>query len=159
MIKAIFIIVCCLVFFFIQVYLPWKKKQKKFQLPAEIKQAYTRLVVPTEAVLVKSRGYYEDDEKVEAFPNLNSVDIIDSIGGRPAPKVYKEISVLCHSIQVRGKAIVLSSTPIEMPVTDLKEKLALIRQIEIYYDPANMQHAYFDLSFLNRSRRLNNEIQ
>lgn len=147
MIKFIFVVFVLLCFLIRYLY-TIRKNRKKFEIPSYIKETYKKLTILTNQLNINSRGYYEDEPDKVNSDGYSSIDVINSIENKSYNKIYKEISVLSYSFHLRGKEIILTSTPIEMPKIVLIAKLELHKQVDVYYDPDNNQFAYFDLAFL-----------
>lgn len=137
MIEAIIIILFFACAYLIYNFIAIKKKAEKYILPKSIKENYSHTIVPTDALNILTRDYFENE------------DIGGLVGANQYKEVHKYVSVITYdNFYYRGEKHFFKSAPIELSNTEIKEKLKEIKDMIIYFDSDDLSKHYFDLSFL-----------
>lgn len=146
MIKLVFVIILAALFFFIDYLRKRNYSKKKYKLPDELKRRYKKVSVTPGDIEILTNEYVEEDID-GGYDKVKAIDALyDS--NRNYSQVNKFASVIVYYYSTMGKKYRFSSETIDLSPEEIENKLQRNGITDIYFDEKNLQHHYFDLSFL-----------
>jgi hypothetical protein len=120
--------------------------RKKYRLPDEIKSKYRKISITPGNIEILTNEYFEEDIDV-GYDKVKAIDALyDS--NRNYSQVQKFASSIVYYYLAMGKKYRFRSETIDLRPDEIEKKLQEKGVIDIYFDEKNLEHHYFDLSFL-----------
>ena len=146
MIKLVFVVVFAAAFVLIDYLRKRNHSRKKYRLPDELKSRYKKISITRVDIEILTTEYFVEEIDGADY----EVRVIDALydPGRNYSKINKFASVIVFYYSSMGKKYRFRSETIDLGPDEIEKKIREKGIIDIYFDEKNLQHHYFDLSFL-----------
>ena len=146
MIKIVFVIIIAVLLFLYEYLRRKNRSRKKYRLPDELKSRYKKISVAPANIEILTNEYLEEDVD-SGYDKVKAIDALYD-PNRNYVQVKKFASVIVYHYSTMEKKYRFRSETIDLSPDEIHEKIHKIGLIDIYFEEKNLQHHYFDLSFL-----------